>query len=182
MEPLGFTLQTPLDTVSPVHRCPECGFDHDLARAIEAPASIVEGSMEFVELLREHGAEVRTRHSPEVWSPLEYACHLRDVFLVQRERVLLARRRDRPTMEPMGRDERVDHDGYADQEPPEVGRQLMDAALMLANVLTRLDDDDWERMVVFDNRTPPERSLRWLALHTLHEVRHHLADARVQLA
>ena len=38
----------------------------------------------------------------------------------------------------MGRDERVDHDGYAEQEPDDVARQLTVAAQLFANVLGRL--------------------------------------------
>ena len=38
----------------------------------------------------------------------------------------------------MGRDERVDHDGYAEQESEDVARQLTDAAQMFSNVLDRL--------------------------------------------
>src|SRR5258707_10836138 len=59
-----------------------------------------------------------------VWSPLEYGCDLRDMLLVQRERVLAARRMNRPECSPMGRDERVVHDGCAEQEPEDVARQL----------------------------------------------------------
>lgn len=81
-----------------------------------------------------------------MWSPLEYGCHLRDVLLVQRERVLAART-DRPDCSPMGRDERVLHDGYAEQEPGDVARQLTDAAQMYGNVLSRLAADDWNRRV-----------------------------------
>jgi hypothetical protein len=113
---------------------------------------------------------------------------VRDVLLVQRERVLAARRVDRPSLEPMGRDERVEHDGYADQDPVRVARQLSDAAQMFANDLARLAPEDWARTVVYNypERRPryPERrprSLRWVAVHTLHEVRHHLVDARRQL-
>ena len=54
---------------------------------------------------------------------LEYGCHLKDVLLVQRERVLTARRVDRPSFHPIGRDERAEHDGYADQDPADVARQ-----------------------------------------------------------
>ena len=78
-----------------------------------------------------------------MWSPLEYGCHVRDVLLVQRERVLAARRMDRPTFDPMGRDERVEHDGYAEQDPACVVVQLEEAAFLFANVLARLGPDDW---------------------------------------
>ena len=43
--------------------------------------------------------------------------------------------------EPMGRDERVEHDGYAAQDPEDVARQLEDAAALFANVLARLEPD-----------------------------------------
>lgn len=82
----------------------------------------------------------------------------------------------------MGRDERVDHDGYAAQEPDDVAGQLIIAAQLFANVLGRLNPDDWDRRVMYAYPRPAERSLRWVAVHTLHEVSHHLLDARRQLA
>jgi hypothetical protein len=101
---------------------------------------------------------------------------------VQRERVLAARRTDRPSFHPMGRDERVDHDGYAEQDPGDVARQLNDAALLFANVLSRLEPEDWQRTVMYNYPALFERSLRWVAIHTVHEVRHHVLDVRRQLA
>jgi hypothetical protein len=162
--------------------CEECGFEYDLVKAPNAALSIVTGVAEFAALLSDSRADVRTRREPTQWSPLEYGCHLRDVLLVQRERVLTARRRDRPSFEPMGRDERVDHDGYAEQRPHDVARQLTVAAQLLAHVLGRLSPDDWGRSVMYNYPQRAERSLRWVALHTLHEVSHHLLDARRQLA
>lgn len=107
---------------------------------------------------------------------------MRDVLLVQRERVLTARRTHRPVFEPMGRDERVDHDGYADQDPEAVCRQLTDAADLFTNVLSRLGAVDWERPVVYPYPEPTDRSLAWVAVHTRHEVEHHLLDVRRQMS
>jgi len=133
-------------------------------------------------VLRGTAPEVlRARREAGLWSPLEYACHVRDVLLVQRERVLAGRRVDGYVCEPMGRDERVEHDGYAEQEAGDVARQLSDAALMFANVLDRLAPGDWERTVQYSYPEPTWRSLRWVARHTAHEVRHHLLDIRRQL-
>jgi ribosomal protein S18 acetylase RimI-like enzyme len=162
-------------------RCAECGFVYELDEAEEAGHSIVAGSLDFCSLLRRIDAGVATRRNAELWSPLEYGCHLRDVLLAQRERVLLARRSDHPSAQPMGRDERVEHDGYADQHPEDVARQLGDAACMLGNVLDRLDAAGWDRTIVYNYPVRTDRTLRWLAIHTLHEVRHHLKDARRQL-
>jgi hypothetical protein len=162
-------------------RCDECGFTYDLGTADAASAAIVDGAGELAAVLRDPPADLRSRPEPQTWSPLEYGCHVRDVMLVQRERVLAARRMDRPTFQPMGRDERVDHDGYAEQEPGDVARQLSDAAKLFANVLARLGPTDWERTVIYNYPKPFERSLRWVAVHTVHEVRHHLLDVRRQL-
>lgn len=162
-------------------RCGICGFEYYLDRAEGAPARIVEGSAAIAGLMRDGHRLMRTRPRPETWSPLEYGCHVRDVLLVQRERVLAARRTDRPSFDPMGRDERVDHDGYADQDPDDVARQLTDAAFMLSNVLGRLGPEEWERTVMYNYPGRMERSLRWVAVHTEHEVRHHLGDIEDQL-
>ena len=163
-------------------RCEECGFQYDLAKAPRAGPAIVEGVVEVVGILGGAAAGLRTRREPETWSSLEYGCHLRDVLLVQRERVLAARRMDRPSFHPMGRDERVEHDGYAEQDPGEVARQLADAAHLFANVLSRLGPEEWKRSVMYNYPKLVERSLRWMAVHTEHEVRHHLLDVRRQLA
>jgi hypothetical protein len=103
------------------------------------------------------------------------------VLLVQRERVLLARRVDHPSVVTMGRDERVEHDGYNEQYPSAVARQLRDAAGLFAGVLARCDDDALRRTVLYNYPTPSVRDVAWLAHHTHHEVHHHLADVRRQI-
>lgn len=162
--------------------CEECGFVYDLGGAAGAGTAVVDGATTMADLVGDGGTDVRTRHRDGVWSPLEYACHVRDVLLVQRERVLAARREHRPALSPMGRDERVEHDGYAEQDPQQVARQLTDAARLFANVLSRLGDDDWDRPVIYNYPAPTERPLRWVAVHTVHEVQHHLLDVRRQIS
>ena len=73
------------------------------------------------------------------------------------------------------------HDEYAEQEPEDVARQLADAAQMFSNVLARLTADDWHRTVIYHYPETCERSLRWVAMHTLHEAQHHLLDIRRQV-
>ena len=162
-------------------RCAGCGFEYDLNGAPVAGAAIIEVASELALLLKDDTADLRTRRQPQIWSPLEYGCHVRDVLLVQRERVLAARRVDLPSFDPMGRDERVEHDGYEEQDPGDVARQLMDAAHLFANVLDRLGITDWGRSVMYNFPEPLDRSLRWVAVHTEHEARHHLLDIQNQL-
>jgi hypothetical protein len=160
--------------------CPECGFVYDLATATSAGPTIVAAACELAVLL-EGARSATARPEPDTWSPLEYACHVRDVLLVQRERVLGARWMDTPVYPPMGRDERSGFDGYDTQAPADVARQLADAARLFANVLSRLDDTAWERTLLYNFPTPMNRSLRWVAVHTVHEATHHLLDVRDQL-
>jgi hypothetical protein len=162
--------------------CMECGFDYELAQGTDFARLATPFVDSYVALLRSTSTErLQLRRSPQVWSALEYACHVRDMLLVQRERVFAARRRDRPVAEPMGRDDRVEHDGYNNQRPEDVARQLADATLLLSNALVRLSPADWERTVIYGYPERAERSLRWVAAHTLHELRHHLRDIRRQL-
>lgn len=163
-------------------RCDECGYVYELAAASQSGGEIRTGVAELVGLLKAGGQPMlagRTR--PDLWSPLEYACHVRDVLLVQRERVFLARRVDTPEAVQMGREERLQHDGYSEQDPVEVAEELTVAARLLAKCLDRLDVADWERGIVYNWPQRCERTLRWLAVHTVHEVRHHLLDVRRQL-
>jgi DinB superfamily len=159
--------------------CAECGFIYDLDLAPDAADTCRRLAREFANVLTATPIErVRIRPSPGTWSMLEYACHVRDVLLVQRDRVLLARRVVDPEPPAMGRDERVVHDGYADQDPRAVARQMIDAADLFANVLDRLDAEAWQRGMVYGYPPPPRRRpLTWVAVHTVHELEHHLRDA-----
>ena len=160
--------------------CPECGFTYDLDKAGSAGADAVAGAAELAGILA-GGADLRTRRSHGVWAPIEYACHIRDALLTQRERVLIARREELPVAWLMGRDERAEHEAYAEQDPADVARQACDAAAMFANVVARLGPEDWDRRIVFQYPERAERTLRWVAVFTVHEVRHHLHDIRRQL-
>ena len=165
-----------------MEQCDECGFEFEVAHSGLAGPAIVQEVAEVAQMLTDRMADRRSRPEPATWSPLEYGCHLRDVLTVQRERVLLARRVDSPSPPLMGREARVEHDGYAEQNPEDVARQLIDAAMLFANVLARLGPDDWMRPVRYDGLEPPERSLAWVALDTWHEAHHHLLDVKRQVA
>lgn len=161
--------------------CAECNFTYDLGHALKAGDAIRARIADVAQILCDSAVAVRARPQPDVWSPLEYGCHLRDVLIVQRERVLAARRQDRADCAAMGREERVEHDGYNDQDPASVARQITDAADLFSNVLARLSADDWNRTVLYNYPETHERSLRWLAVHTVHDVQHHLLDIRRQI-
>ena len=162
------------------HLCGGCDFLYDEARFASASASIRDGAGALADGLSSLDTVAAGRRpAPDVWSPVEYGCHLRDVLLVQRERAILALVSDAPPrLPPMSRDERVAIEGYGGSAPAVVARQLRDAAALFTNVLDRLDPEGWSRTLVYNYPVERERSLRWLAVHTWHEVHHHLGDVR----
>jgi len=119
---------------------------------------------------------LRGRRQPDVWSPLEYACHVRDVLTVQQQRVLRTQTEEQPTFPPMDRERRAVDEGYDRQNPAEVALALLAAGVDLAELLSRLDDAGWGRTGVYEFPEPAVRDVDWMARHTLHELTHHLMD------
>jgi S-DNA-T family DNA segregation ATPase FtsK/SpoIIIE len=165
-----------------VSHCDDCGFVYTDVSPAEIPAALSEFGPQFSARLARDPAALRSRPSPEVWSPLEYTCHLRDVLVVQRERLALALVEDCPTFVPMGRDERVTRDRYNDQDPQGVADELTVAATAIAEAFAALSADQWERSSIYNYPTRTERTMVWLGQHTIHEGRHHLADVDAGLA
>ena len=95
---------------------------------------------------------------------------------VQAERIVSALERDRPTFEPMGREELVVSAAYNQQDVEVVLTELGEAAVAFAERCAGLDADDWQRTGVYTWPAEAERTLAWLVRHTLHEGRHHLDD------
>jgi hypothetical protein len=124
--------------------------------------------------LDDHAA--RRRPSRDVWSPLEYACHVRDMLRVQHERVELIQREDAPSLVPMGRDERVIEHRYNEQDPGVVTHELLDAARSVATFLGRLDDAGWKRTGLYTYPSTELRTVEWIGTHTVHELQHHRRD------
>ena len=162
-------------------RCAACGFVYDLAQSAVVARDIRERVDEVVAILRARDVDLRSRRRPmrgRHWN-MDATCGTCcwcSASESWRPSAWLSR-----TGPPIGRDERVLHDGYGEQEPEDVARQLADAAQMFANVLARLAADDWDRTVLYHYPETCERSLRWVAIHTMHEAQHHLLDIRRQI-
>jgi hypothetical protein len=159
-----------------VERCGECGYVYDTAREAIAPA-LRDAAAEHAErLTTADAADLRAHTVDGTWSPLEYACHVRDVLLVQRERVDLAQTEDEPAFVPMGREELVVTRRYDEQPPAAVAEELTRAAGALAARLEQLDGAGWARTGIYNFPEPRPRTVEWIGRHTVHEVRHHLLD------
>lgn len=152
-----------------------------LPRAEIAPA-LQSLAMQFASRLRGTASTALRRHpAPGVWSPLEYAAHVRDVLVVQRQRVLRALLHDGPTYAPMRRDERVLEQRDNESDPCVVADQLTSAAHQLAHLLDGLTDDEWRRIGVYPWPERTERDVVWIGRHTVHELVHHLFDVAAAL-
>ena len=156
--------------------CPQCGFSYAIERSEIIPW-LRSDARAFVERFRAlDGEAVRRRPQPEVWSPLEYACHVRDVLMIQRERVLLAQTEIEPKFAPMRRDERVVEQRYNEQDPDQVAGELAAAAESLATTFDGFDDAAWQRTGWYNFPEPMLRSVEWIGVHTVHELLHHRTD------
>ncbi len=158
--------------------CQQCGFVY-----ADVPASAVSQMLrnqpERYSAAIDHATvnrRLRVRPAPGVWSALEYLCHVRDVLQVQHDRLQLALREPVPTFAPMGRDERVVTDRYNGQDPAVVLTELDAACQRLAEAFEGLDPPQWERTGIYNWPSPTERTMLWLAQHTIHELVHHLQD------
>jgi DinB superfamily len=159
-------------------RCDECGFDYDEPDLTGLLAELDRQAAEFGPLLAGAGDRVARRPEPEVWSALEYACHVRDVLFIQRERIGQTLAEDKPVYVPMNREQRLVDERYDQQDPSTAAADLRANAGAFVAAGEALDADGLRRTGIYNYPTPTERTLFWLLHHTAHEVRHHLYDVR----
>ncbi|MBC7631497.1 DinB family protein [Aeromicrobium sp.] len=120
--------------------------------------------------------EARERPTPTTWSPTEYACHVRDVFLEFDGRVRLMLEQDDPVFTNWDQDEAAIADDYASQLPSEVSSQLVAAGTAFVTTLDSVPADSWDRTGLRDNGAA--FTVSTLAQYFLHDVVHHLHDVR----
>jgi hypothetical protein len=163
-------------------RCDECGYVFDVDPA-DLPGRLIAVAGAVGERLTNASpSAVGRRPAPGSWSALELACHVRDVFLVQRERIVSTLVEDRPSFPVMHREERVVLERYAEQPPAAVAADLAVAARLLAGVLTGRSAAELDRPCVYNYPVPTDRTLAWIGRNALHEGEHHLADVDRALA
>jgi DinB superfamily len=162
--------------------CPGCAYDYDATTTDAARRLVVESAEEARVLLLDAPPRLRWRPEPEVWSPLEYGCHLRDVLLAERERLVLALVSDGPHFDPLYRDERVALLRYADENPQRLADALVLAAQLFDWVAQSLDAGQLKRRCTYDLPAATQVDMAWVIVHTAHEMHHHLGDIRRGLA
>jgi hypothetical protein len=118
------------------------------------------------------GAANRPR--PDKWSPLEYGCHVRDVFRLYHYRLGLMLTEDDPLFPNWDQDETATADRYEEQDPAEVARQLGAAAEPLAGRFADVSQDQWRRT---GRRSDGAAfTIETFGRYFIHDPVHHLYD------
>ena len=153
-------------------RCPDCGFDaasftrDDVAGLIDANAAA------WAPVLRRD--DVRKRPRPDRWSPLEYACHVRDVFRLFDARLHLMLDEDDPQFANWDQDVTAVAECYGEQDPATVSADLADAGRTLAASFRTVAGDQWDRPGRRSDGT--EFTVNTFARYLVHDPVHHLWD------
>jgi hypothetical protein len=157
------------------HHCGECGFAYTSV-SVETAIERIRAVPERVEqaVLDASDDELRARPRDEVWSALEYVCHLRDVYAVSTIRLYRTRVEDVPILEPMLNDLRAVRFRYNRRELRPVVAELADNVSGCLAEASSNTATTWER--VARRRPGEERTARWLLRQAAHEGLHHVRD------
>lgn len=152
--------------------CGECGFDAREYPIETFSATVRANATQWVDVLAD--VDVHVRPNDDQWSPLEYACHVRDVYRVFESRLTLMLEGENPVFENWDQDETARVGDYAHQDPATVKEELLAAAYTYANRFDTLTSSQWERPGVRSNGS--RFTVRSLGLYGLHDPLHHLWD------
>ncbi len=156
-------------------RCPQCGEDARRIRPDQVAELVRDCADQWARVLT-HAPAVMDRPSPDVWSPLEYGCHVRDVFELFDRRLALMLAEDDPVFDNWDQDATAVERRYAEQDPEQVAVDLEDSAARIASRFESVAADQWERT---GRRSDGATfTVTTFARYLLHDVVHHLHDVR----
>ena len=152
--------------------CPECGFESVAREVSDLPDLLGTTTTAWTQVLARR--DVADRPRPGVWSPLEYACHVRDVHVLFAERVRLMLAEDVPTFANWDQDATAVERDYGSQDPDAVAAELAEASRAVAVLYASVTDDSRGRRGLRSNGD--EFTVESLGCYHLHDVVHHLHD------
>ena len=155
--------------------CPGCGLDTSTFAA-EAVADMLRRNAAAWQrqLVRE---DVTQRPDPATWSPLEYACHVRDTCRVFAERLELMLTTDDPRYPNWDQDETAVKDRYQEQNPQRVAAELAEAAELLAAKFDGVSGEAWQR--TGSRSDGAHFTIESFARYFIHDPIHHLYDVAI---
>jgi hypothetical protein len=161
-------------------RCPECGFEPSTLPRDQIGPVIRSSARDWVEILTAAPERLGRRTRDDRWSPLEYGCHVRDVFRLFDERLNLMVTIDDPRFDNWDQDLTAVEDHYEAQDPAAVADQLSEAARAVAGDFEGVEGLAWERPGTRSNGSI--FTVETLGRYMVHDVVHHLYDVNSDLA
>ena len=160
-------------------RCPECAFDPSAFGPAELPTAVAGLGRRYQApltrfLAGEDESILLARPSPDVWSALAYACHVRDVLSVFDGRIARMLAEDGPELGWWDHEAAVEADGYEKQSPTEVAAAVAANAGALAATLAAVPEEGWARTGT--RRDGELFTVLGAGRFALHEGTHHLLD------
>jgi hypothetical protein len=156
--------------------CPECGFASSDVDRDQLGSMIRENAAAWPAVLARPGVD--RRPDDATWSPLEYACHVRDVFRIYDERLALMLAEDGvqsvvrfPNWD---QDASAVDDAYNDQDPAVVADELVAAGEALATSFDAVTGDQWQRRGLRSDGA--EFTVDTFGRYFIHDPVHHLLD------
>ena len=152
--------------------CPECGFVAESFAREDVGRIIRENTAEWERILA--GENVLRRPRADFWSPLEYGCHIRDVYRICDGRLDLMLTQTDPTFANWDQDATALDDAYETQDPAIVAVELHGAATGIADRFDAVTGDEWSRR---GSRSDGANfTVESFARYVVHDVTHHLVD------
>jgi hypothetical protein len=157
-------------------RCPDCGFDAASVSAADV-ASLVRENAEMWRAMLLAGLIAPGRPDDRTWSSLEYACHVRDVFVRYDARIALMQHEEDPLFANWDQDASAVEERYEEQDPAAVTADLFAAAAVLAGRLDAVAPHEWSRR----GRRSDGASftIDSIARYMVHDPIHHVWDVRI---
>ncbi|HYG93861.1 MAG TPA: DinB family protein [Nocardioides sp.] len=154
--------------------CPDCGFDGSEVEREQIGAAVRANAQEWLQALA--APQAAERPEPTVWSPTEYACHVRDVHRIFGTRLALMLGQDDPQFANWDQDETAVADRYDLQQPDQVAAELAEEADRVATAYDGVAGDAWQRTGTRSNGSG--FTVETLGLYHLHDAVHHAWDVR----
>jgi hypothetical protein len=154
--------------------CPDCGFEASSIAEDEIAARTRALTAPWDGVL--HRPDAPMRPEPTVWSPLEYACHVRDVCRVFDGRVRQMLDEDPARFANWDQDATAVEQRYAEQSPAVVAPELREAAGRVADTFDSVQGAQWARAGFRSDGS--EFTVLTLGQYFLHDLAHHLVDVR----
>ena len=154
--------------------CPECGYVAAMLDPL-AVGGAVRASLPRWRAVLDR-PDVRERPRPDVWSPLEYAAHIRDVFRIFDRRLVLMLEKVDPAFDNWDQDATAVTDRYSEQDPATVAEELTQAGEAIAQ---RFEAVTPEQLPRTGRRSDGATfTVESFARYFFHDVAHHLHDVK----